>query len=179
MNPWERNLLICYGLIISGIPVAIFGYYLVPGLSRVYPDSPFLFFVLPLIIIWILCFISFYYWRLVQREWFEYKQKPVKFWIWYIGGIVAGSLFLYLTLIDKERNEFEFAWVFSLLILIGIIFHSIYWILFWYDKLWCIVLNNHLIFYFSITDNLQNDLYEVFDYFLEMVVWIEKRSRWD
>lgn len=135
MNPRERNLLICYVSIISGIAVAIFGYYLVPGMSRVYPGSP-LYFVLPLIIIYILSFVSTYYWKLVQREWFEYKQKPVKFWIFYTGGIVVGILgFLYLTFFEKERNEFEFAWVFLLLILIGTIFHSIYWMLIWYDKL--------------------------------------------
>ncbi|MBE3136141.1 MAG: hypothetical protein IMZ43_01925 [Thermoplasmata archaeon] len=102
MNPRERNLLICYYSIISVIPVAIFGYYIVPGMSRVYPGSP-LYFVLPLIIIYILSFVSTYYWKLVQREWFEYKQKPVKFWIFYTNGIVVGSLgLLYLTLIDKE-----------------------------------------------------------------------------
>jgi hypothetical protein len=135
MNPRERNLLICYGLIISGIAVAIFGFYVYPILYRVNPNFPFLFFVLPLIIIWILSFVSFYYWRLVQREWFEYKKNPVKFWIFYIGGIVLGSLLLFLILTDKERNKFEFSWIFSLLLLIGIIFHTIYWILFWYDKL--------------------------------------------
>ncbi len=109
MNPRERNLLICYYLIISLMPVAFLGYYLVPGMSRVYPDSP-LYFVLPLVIIYILIFAAAYYWKLVQRKWFEYKQEPVKFWIWYIGGIVFGSLLLYITLIDKERNELEFAW---------------------------------------------------------------------
>lgn len=135
MNPRERNLLICYGSIISAIPVAILGYYLVPGLSRVYPNIPLLFFVLPLIIIWILCFLGFYYWKLIYNEWFADKQKPVKFWIFYTSGIVIGPLLLfYLAFFDKEWNEHEYTWVFSLLILIGIIFHSIYWILVWYDK---------------------------------------------
>jgi hypothetical protein len=136
MNPREKILLTCYGLIISGIPVAIFGYYIIPGLSRVYPNFPVLFFVLPLLIIWILCFLGFYYWILIYKEWFVDKQKPMKFWIYYTSGIVVSSLLLlYLTFFDNEWNEYEFTGVFSLLILIGIIFHSIYWMLIWYDKL--------------------------------------------
>ena len=136
MNPRERNLLICYVSIISGIAVAVFGYNVYSVLFRVNQKFPLIFFLLPLIIIWILVFVTFYYRILIYKEQFVDEQKPVKFWIFYTNGIVVGSLgLLYLTLIDKEWNNFEYAWVFSLLLLIGIIFHSIYWILIYYDKL--------------------------------------------
>jgi len=132
----ERKLLLSYGAIISGIIIAVFGYYVYSILYKLNPDFPALFFVLPLLIIWILAVVKLYYWTKLYKKWFVDKQKPLRFWVFYIIGILIGVIaFVYLTWVDSVPKNIENSWIFSILILVGIIFHTIYWILIYNDKL--------------------------------------------
>ena len=131
----ERKVILTYGGIVSGLLVAYFGFYVYPILYKWNPDFPLLFFVLPLLIIWILIVLRIYYWTQLYTSWFVDKQKPLRFWGFYIIGFVVGLIaFVYLTWFDAELKDFENSWIFSFLILTGIIFHSIYWILIYYNK---------------------------------------------
>ena len=132
----EKKLLLYYGIIISALSVAVFGYFTHPLIYDKNPSFPIYLFILPLLIIWIVAVVYFYYWIQILKETFFDKQNPAKFWAFYIFGIVVGILTLIYMIIDKSLETLENAsLIFSVLILIGTLFHCIYWLAIYYEKI--------------------------------------------
>ena len=75
MKKRGKILLISIGVIIGAIVVAYFGYYLYTLPSFQEGDFPIWFPAVPLVIVYILVVLRFYYWNLFLLEWLANKRK--------------------------------------------------------------------------------------------------------